>query len=82
MVYSPFAAKKNVNYLFLVSRLFFLISESVGLSVKIDDVCVLRTLTYVTDVDARTMADDGSLDNPAWVKKAAGEIVDGVEKVD
>ncbi len=36
----------------------------------------------MTDIDARTVASDGSLDNPEWVKAAAGEIVGGVKGVD
>ena len=38
--------------------------------------------TFVSNVPVETVAHDGNLDDPEWVKMIAGEVADGVEGVD
>jgi hypothetical protein len=36
----------------------------------------------VSNVPVETVANDGSLDDPEWIKVIAGEAVEGIEGVD
>ena len=40
------------------------------------------TATFVSNVPAESVINDGSLDDPEWVKVVAGEVVQGTEGVD
>ena len=40
------------------------------------------TTTFVSDVPAESVINDGSLDDPEWVKVVAGEVVQGIEGID
>ena len=40
------------------------------------------TSTFVSNVPAESVINDGSLDDPEWVKVVAGEVVQGIEGVD
>jgi len=40
------------------------------------------TSTFAFNVPAESVINDGSLDDPAWLKVVAGEVVQGIEGVD